>query len=473
MDNIITKQDIIILLSKPVQYEYFFKHLDKPKWFDYLSNELKVFDAIPKPEFTDDGEYTQFPPWWPGLYLEKVADKIPDKVFNVIMKIETNNIDAHVHCAKAILNMPTGFVKEKLKEIITLLDKWLDSIYPSYVHDLVIDLFKKFIDMKFYDETCRLFDILSKMKRNKIQGIEFRIESYYYDEIIKKHLPKLIQKRPFVILDIIDKRFREALNLDNGELVKTTSEFWRATIEDTDQTWGHGTKYRLFVVLRDSMEKVAEIDSKKTVGIVERYLKDEYLIFVRLAIHIIRESKFDNLAVSILTDKNNLYESEIFHEYALLMQERFSVLNATQKNQLIDWILKGPIRDDLKDDPKLSRRWIARWLFIIKKHLETDMEIANKKYLIDKYSKDFKKIKHPTLLSYTRTFTGPRSPLTADRLQKMTPREFVSWAKNEFKPPYDPFIGTPEGVSRLLEEIIKNNPEIYSHIQPVSATLDN
>ncbi len=332
---------LAILISKPEYYEYFFKKLDKPELFDWLSDEIKAFDNIPKPQLTDDGQYLQFPPWLPGQYLIKVANKIPDRVFEVLKKVKTENSHALDDCGKSILKMPNDFLIKEYKEIIDLLDRWLDSKYTGFTHITSIDLFRKYLDSGFFEGACRLLDILSKSKNEEIRGVKFRFKTYYYQKLVKELLQVLIENKPLMVLDIIEKRLKEAIeNETKDEASGDASIGWRYAIEDSPQNLGYDdVRNILSVVLRDTLYSLSLKEPEKAEEIIKRYLEERFSIFGRLAVHIIRESNFDDLAEALLTDINNLDRSGIHHEFFKLMQDNFSVLNSNQKKQFIEWIL--------------------------------------------------------------------------------------------------------------------------------------
>lgn len=455
--------NLALLLSKPEYFEYFFKKLDRPDFFDWINNKIRAFDSIPEPILIDDGQYTQFPIWWPGKYLVKVAGRIPDKVFAVVKKIETDNISALADCAQAILNMSPEFLKENAAEVVSLFDKWLDLEHTVYINDVATNLFKKYLNLEFFDETCMFLNILSKTKLLKPRGVHFRIEMYYYTDLVDKYMPKLIENRPIEVLYIIENRFRKVLQSHNNKTQYST--FHRSTVENSSQTWRHNAKDLLFEVLRDTIQTVTKLKPEESKKIIARYLTEKRTIFERLAIHIVRTSELNDIIIDIITNKENLYRTDIYHEFALLIKERFGILELEEKKRFITWIIEGPEDVENKNDPKTQqhiRFWQARRFLLIEEYLRQDDALEEFKDMLNEYKDVFTRIDHPDLLSYTQTFAGPRSPLTEKQLATMTPEQFIDWAKNKFPTPYDPIEGSPEGVARMLEGFIKQNPHPYA-----------
>jgi len=459
---------LALLISKPKYFEYFFKKLDRPDLFDWLDKEIHAFDSVPEPQLTDDGQYIQFSPWWPGKYLIKVVNKIPEKVFEVLKKIKTDNRLALDDCEQAILNMPDEFLKNNSVDIINLFDRWLDSKYVGLIHYKTTDLFKRYLDQEFYEGASKLLDILSKTVSDKTKDIRFRFETYYYKELIDEHFPKLLGNRPFDILNIIEKHLKEALDTESKDRdsAEDFSTIWRPTIEDSSQNLDYDDVKDIFSkILRDTLHKISHISSQKAREIIERYLNERYSIFKRLAIHAIRVNNFDDFAGILLTDKNNLDEPEIHHEFFKLVEEKFRVLNSEQKRLFITWIEDGPAKKDTEKEEEFKRYkrfWQARILLMIKEYIEKEEDLKEFRYLLSEYKYEFGKIEHPDFLTYSTSWVGPTSPLTTEEIAKMTPEEFINWIKNNLLPPYEMMGPSPEGVSRIFQGLVKENPEPYA-----------
>lgn len=461
------KNEILRMVSSFEYYErYFFQHFDNENWFDYLERS-KVFDNIKEPQLTEDEQYIQFPHWWPGEYLVKVVDKIPGKVFRVLKKVKTDNRSVLDDCMHAILNMPNGFLVENSKEIVVLIDRWLDSKYIGFIHDRAIELFGRYADLGFFKGACELLNILSKIKKERGKDIRFRFETYYYKELVKKHLPKLIENSPAEVLDIIEKHLKDALYKESED--KSSDDFssiWRPSIEDSPQNWRHDEiKDILSEVLRDTLYKVSQIQAQTVSKIIERYLKEHYSIFRRLAIHIIRIGNFNDLAETLLTDRNNLGKSEIYHEFFKLVGDKFGILNPEQKRQFVSWIVEGPIKERTEDEEEFKRykrSWQAIRLLMIKEYLDIDEDLEEFRYLLDEYKDEFVLIEHPSFLTYHTSLVGLTSPLTKEQIAEMTPKEFIQWIKNNLQPPYKIMASSPEGLSRIFQEVVRENPQPYA-----------
>jgi hypothetical protein len=460
MNKKITKEDIIHLLSKPARYEYFFRTLDKPGWFDFI-DEIGAFKEIPPPETIKEEGVIQFPVWWPGYYLIKVAGHIPDKVSNILKGIKTENRMAIDLAMEAILNLPVEFEKNLLPNV----DEWLNCKYQGLIDKYSIDLLDKFIKASDYDAAFALFDILSKPVKGIRRDAELRFDTYHYKEhVIKQMVPFLVDKDINKIIEIVEKRLKEAIKLEFGENEHDLSYIGRPTIEDSVQNYDFAIgdiKDIFTVILRDTLSTYFKKDKAGGEKVVIRYLGEKYSTFQRLAVHTIRICDLDNIAAEVLGKKDNLDGYEIHHEYFLLLKNKFGGLSPSMKKQLLDWINSGPNKER---DEKSKRWWIADRLFMLKDYILSDQQLKDYLPLLKEYDPEFKKMEHPEYLTYKIGWVGPTSPIDEETIKEMSPDEFVNFIKKEFKPSGGHWQPTPEGLARLLNDIVKENPAPYAAI---------
>jgi hypothetical protein len=457
------------LLANPMNYEYFFKKLEKPGWFDFLNSELQVFNNIPEPELVDDGRYVQYPVWWPGKYLIKVADKIPEKVAKIIKKIDTKNCLALDDAMQAFLNIPVSVSKD----LIYLIDRWLNLTERAHgVQRGAFDLLGKFIKENEFDAAIELLDILSKCQVRQRRGHNFRIEFFYFKEMLKKDLPELMNNCPIQILTVIEKRLKEAIwiNLKEETAGYDGSSVWRPAIEDNPQNWEHDNiRDILAVALRDALEVLCQKDLKKINEIIERYLKEPYPVFKRLAIHTVRmNSSLDSFVKIVLMDREKPDDHEIFHEFALLLKDKFNHLSDVEKIQFLEWIINGPERKSLdrsgEETIPYQKHWQYRRLYLLRSYLEQDGALEKYLSFLHQLEKELGGIETPEFLITRWEWTGPTSPKSEEKLASWGPNRFIDYIKTEFKPTGGWCEDTPIGLARILEKVVKENPAPYAQI---------
>ncbi|MFA5893990.1 MAG: hypothetical protein WC903_08540 [Candidatus Margulisiibacteriota bacterium] len=460
----IDKKQIMELLSKPAAYQYFFVNLDKAGWYEFI-DEIGAFKEIPPPERNEEGGTIQFPAWWPGYYLIKMANKAPGKVAQTLANINTENQNAITLAMQAMLNLPA----ENSKTLLAKIDEWLNRKYKGVglIDKYSIDLLEKLIKAGEFDAAFELFDILSKPIKGAHRHVELRFDTYHYRENIQKQLlPLLIESDIKRVMGIIEKRFKEAIKLEYGEKEYDLSYIGRPTIEDSDQNYDFAIgdiKDIFTVILRDSMLVLVEKDRPEAEKVVNRLLTEKYSLFRRLAIHTVRVKNLDNLASAVLGKRENLYDYEVYHEYMLLLKDKYGVLMPETKKQILDWVVEGP-GGEHKDDPGYVKHWQAKHLIMIKEQVLSDLQLSDYYPILKECESEFKKMEHPEHLTYKTSWVGPTAPLDREAIKNMAPDEILDYIKNKFKPSGGHWQPTPEGLARILNDIVKENPAPYAAI---------
>ncbi len=471
IDNFIAKRSYktsdIFAIDNLLQHEsyrkYFYKEIKDEALFDVLLKQLKAFDDIPSPKPSKDGKYIETTPWWPGEYLVKVANKIPDKVLNLLQRSETDNRFAIDDFANAILAMPKTYIVDKHEEIIQLFDNWLDSKHMmAIIYREAIALFKKYNELECYEGSIKLLNILSNVIKNRKEN-SYELVSYMRG--VEKHLPKLIDKKPHEVLNAFEKHLKEAIHKDSGDItIDDYSIGWRSTIEDSSQNWEFDEIRNMFlVILRNAIEKLVAVDPNKSREIIERYLNEKFTIFNRLAIHAIRIGNIEDLAKKVLLDRENIDKVEMHHEFFKLMEDKFGLLNINEKKMFINWIIAGPSRDMHDEETDRYRRdWSARRLKLLRSYLEKDEELKEFRLLLDQYKEEMEKITQPDLMVTRTSWKGPTSPITESDIKKMSPNDFIEWSKTNLRDSRQMMGPSPEGVARILEKVVRENPEPFA-----------
>jgi hypothetical protein len=79
----------------------------------------------------------------------------------------------------------------------------------------------------------------------------------------------------------------------------------------------------------------------------------------------------------------------------------------------------------------------------------------------DELVADFGRPDHPTFLSYTTSWTGPTSPYSSEELRELGPVR-VARALREWSAPDGPESPSPEGLGRILDEVVAEAAPEYA-----------
>jgi hypothetical protein len=461
------------LISKPKCYGYFFRKFDNadPMLFELLNNEICFYD-VPDLEQTEEGNII-FPGWGPGKYLGKVANRIPDKVLEVLTKIKTENYIVWTECAQIILKMPDKFLIENYEPISTLFGNWIIG-YSGFVANDAVKLFEKYIALGCLEGACKLLDILGKTTLDRKAEIVFRAGTHNYALLLgEKYLSSLIDKAPVEVMNIIEKHFRILLDMDSKNL-DDTSSIWRASIEPSDQNRNrHDTKSIFVDILRDTAISLGNKEPDTLRPFLDRWIQDRLSIFQRIAIHCIGICDgFDDLVQNVILDRSRFFglppHYHDYHEFILLIRDKYYKLSDEQKKQFLNWIVEGPPIDSKDDHVNFKQTRQLRVLLHIDNILRKDVEKDDvfKQYcnFVDKLKNSIPEIKNPSFLrsKFETYWIGSTSELSKEQIAEMSIEEFIEWSKINLQPPYSWESSTPEGVARVFKSVVKEIPLKYA-----------
>jgi hypothetical protein len=157
-------------------------------------------------------------------------------------------------------------------------------------------------------------------------------------------------------------------------------------------------------------------------------------------------------------------------EYSLLLSNCFGNLSISQKDFILGWLRAGPDVDKYKERARMnnftvsesdiadfSAQWLHERLSWIEPFLSGDL--LERYVLLDKElgpAPDFKSVS----LQTSAVWVGPTSPLTKDELLQKPTQELVEYLRR-WKPTEAPRDSSPEGLGRILSEVVKEHPEEF------------
>jgi len=448
------------LLSKmirPKLVEYLFRNLDKSGWFDSLKN-AGMIDNVQPPIKNNESDIIQSIPWWPGYYLLKVADKIPEKVTPLLAGLKTNdNWNALDLCFQITLKLPTEYARQLFPNI----DKWLDSNTFQIGDKYATDLLGRFVDAKDYESALQIFDIISKPVKKDRTGTSLRSDLYYNEDLKHKYLPALVQNNPEKVLEIIEKRLNEVIKIDKST-EDDYSYIWRPSIGESEENAIYGDAENIYVeMLRDALTHYYKGDQKATKTKTEEYLGNKYSIYKRIAIYIIDSCDMSECYEKVLTNKDFLGAYELSREYFVLLRNKYALLDINAKKKILELIESGPGKGVEQEQVK---QWTEKRLYKIGDIALQDERLKEHREFINKYKSGIDAAEKEIGIGTGKHWVGPTSPKTIEEIKEMKPDEIIDFIKNVFKPSGTYWQPTPEGLGRTLGTVIKENPGPYADI---------
>lgn len=440
-------EEVLSALQNESLRRYFFYELNNPAWVVPLKDK-GVLVSPPEPIKLEKG-LVRYPSWEAGEYLARVSQHCPKEVVEIISDLsDRENISAQTNLVDAAVNIPATYSAK----IVPILIKWLKQGYHFYLYHRAGELVIKLAKEKKWKAAMELFLVLLEQSK----------EQHEIHETLKKLVKTTAETQLFKALDLLEKSIHQII-------IKSKKDehgyIWRPSIEDHQQNVAsYDTKDLLISSTRDILKKCVKEDADKSRLRLEKYLKDKYKMYWRLAINTITQcpEELKDLIFPILNDEKYLYEGEVHHEYFELIKTGFPLLPDDEKKVFVDLIKRGPKKEI---DEHYKQCWIRDRLWIIQEHLNADLKKKLSK-IVDIYEEP----EHPEFRTYMRSWVGPESPMTKEELEKFTTEQLIALLI-EWKPKEKHFAPSPEGLARDLETIVSENPSEY--VEKTESFLDD
>jgi hypothetical protein len=456
--------------NNPVAFGHFFHPLSNPAWLQPLAKE-GLFDEPPEPEYDEEKWTIGFWAWPQSRYLARMAKIAPLDVLKIILSIpETKNVRVHSDFSEAAKAMPADLAAQLVPSIKAWLRGGGGLLLPKRSGELMEKLAKEGQMEAALDLARSLLAIAHDPRPPASLDWE-------YQEIVKNNLPPLVEKAGRDALEMLCGLLEEAIEQPRSEGGKKRfddhSRSWRSAIEEHGQNFGRSIKDYLVTAVRDAAEAVARKDARNVPDLVRFLRRKRFVIFRRLAHHILRlfpEGDPEHIEQTLMS-KGMLNRAPLWHEYALLLHEFFKHLSDGDQRTVLGWIGAGP------DPEKLKARHASFWgqaateeqigtyvkgwkrdkLALISEDLPGDWKAR-----FEDLTKELGPAEHPEFASYrSGGWFGPGSPMEAKDLATSTVSEIVTFL-GTWEPQDGWMSPSPEGLGRQLSSVVTKDPARFA-----------
>jgi hypothetical protein len=476
--------------KRPANYEYFFDQLRSPDWIQPLF-ENGLFQKPPDP--IREGDYIKFPFWPESQYLARVASLAPERVLDIALRIETDNVRVHEDLADAACTMPPNLAAQwATKEAQWVKNQeYLYFVLPEKLAALVVHLAKGGQVDAALDLARSLLAILPDSHiGERVDVSEYfrppepraRFEEWSYAEILKKHREDLVATAGEPALQLLCDLLEDSTRLSRGAYDAEVAQsrpyqdnlyIQRPAIEEHDQNQPTQLIDSLISAVRDSLEQLATEDPMVVQHLVTMLEQREWQIFHRLALYLLWRfpEAAPDLVSQRLTDRGRFDELGLRHEYALLARSCFATLDTVDKEKILRWIEEGPNLDlftaryeeregnspSEEDANRYADLWQRDRLALFSNGLPEEWE---RRY--DTLIEEYGPAEHPEFATYTTAmWVGPTSPIGTEDLRSMSVEEIARYLSS-WEPSGDFMTPSPEGLGRELASVITSDPEHFA-----------
>jgi hypothetical protein len=440
----------LVRLGRAAAQRYFFERLDNPEWIEPLL-KAGFFQHPPKPE-RDEIEGTVAFPFWPDMsFLVRMAPLKPDLVAGIAEKIDTENVRVQEDLAEIALRLPPPLAARMARKARPWVRSRFSFMLPNRLAKLAVHLAEGGeVDAAFVLASA-LLEIHSE-RRRKATGAgddddaEFAHrptlnEAWHYGETLRSVIPALTVADGPRALDVVSRLVESTIALQQRDTQGDGEDYsyvWRRAIEAHEQDHVRNRENFLVDALRDAAETLLKNGTLSVEYLVGFFEQRRWAIFHRLALHLLIEAApaGRELSAERLLRRDLFDEPRYRHEYARLLENRFSELGVDAQRQIIAWITDGPdltaaaerhqrfrgVVPTAEELEKHKRYWIRNHLAWFGKSLPDALAP-----LMQDLVAELGEPMHPTLSSYSVSRWGPTSPKSDDELRRMTIPEILAF----------------------------------------------
>jgi len=444
----------------------FWRMVETPEWLEFLRSEGRFINP-PAPLRTEKG--IQFPVWWASKYLATMAAKAPQAVAQIFRGIETTN-------ASVLGDMLDAAIAMQSSVAATLVQRISKAVAANLVD------FKKTSDLcdslavnDQIDGALALADALFAPRSDKTDVALSGHEEYWQRHALEKFAPRLATSRPIEFLPRLCVWLRTAIN-EKGPSDKQFdfSTIWRPAIEEHEQNniydfagWLVGLARKLF----EETVSSNRIGLSQALSILER---EQFIAFKRLRLHLINHFAEKNVALAreTMMDRSMFDNVEFKHEYAMLIGQRFLLLDPSERAKWLNWVEAGPdlVGFDLwikrvtgkdatnEDRDRHKRYWKFQRLHWIRNYLD-----SKDKQFYEEMLAEHGEPKLADLNSYHESGFGVKSPIRIEEIQNLSFAEAVdkiaTWRSEKTAAVA---LDELEGLMSLFRQYLAANAEQFS-----------
>ncbi len=475
LDNHIPKNETTLV--------YLFQHCNDPKWLPRF-DERGFFDHPPSGVYDHENDLMQYPQWPAGIYLQKVAKDKPKEVTRIIERIPVpDNFQVHENLIRAIANMPADISARHIDLVINC----IQSGSVSHTADSYMDLVFHLAENGFSDEASEIIRKLygpvksdDKSSRTPYSSSDLAVSNYAYEDFLINQIKELRKHLGEETINLLAQIMDDFLH-DQFSSPKDASFSWARSLSlDPNQSYRsvHHVKNNILRALISEMNHFIKDGTSYTdiVAILDDY---DWHLFDRIKLLLYKRHDDLEQIKPILLDDKLFDQYWISREYKSTLEKFYQDLAEEEQQQILGWIDEGlsfetakkrHVENDPTDEEveKLQKHWKLVKLHPIAEYLENSWK---NKYesLVDTFGNP-KKEEDTFDIQY---HTGPTSPKDVEELSQHSPEEVIAYLK-EWEPEETYGSPSPRGLSRVLREVIEEQPAAYAeHAADFKTLLPN
>lgn len=461
----------------------FFERLENPLWVHALSRR-HVF-ALP-PEMAADSRGQQFWQLWPeGEYLVRMAQTVPEEVTTAVLAAaSSSNPVVRELVLRAALALPSDLAARLVPSIERYLGE--NSLFDGTE---VVALMEHLASGGQARPTLRLAKAAFLPRRighdSDTQGgprsrnVTAGVEPYWFGELMPRVIAVLTSVQAEKALTTLIAWLNAFLEA-SGQLVDEASGYdvsyiWRPSIAPHEQNQGYEDYGdQLVDAVRDVCD--AQLQSGRCVADVLTTLeRGKQPLLRRIALHALaRRVGADPEAARQASHRlgnAELLESEYRREYSQLATAALPHLSVEERNAWCALVLDGPPKsaEDLQKQAEYRRmdgesiedailRVGEYWQLGVLSGIDRAALPTAAAQRLANLEAAHGVLENPTFASFSTSWVGPMSPLSAEELEDLSPDDLIAFLCTWVPDSRERWSASKEGLARSFESRVKAQP---------------
>ena len=397
----------------------------------WLPNMINVgFFDNPQPAILKDGSLPIYQIWASSRYLIRCAEDFPNETYKIISEIQFKNEKEQNPAIYAdFLECLTHLELSKIERIAkkSLDEKWYDFIGDYFFTEKYIQLTEKLFLENKSDIAIKLLENIfcPKLSENKTRtnglmeivvykSVTYPFEEFWFEKHLKELMAISMPKEPLLIIKSLVKLLSASIELDlEGKKLDKSQDcsyYWRRTIEEHEQNFGHDIRSLFVSYLAKSLADLGSAELQLLKDNMNILQEQDFSIFRRLELYLytLFPNEFKNeIEKSLVTFFEN---EDSHHEYYNLIKKTFNQISKNIQEKIFNLIDTGFSTEKFEkrkdnDGEKAAQTQERHWKFI---NLEPIVDHLDEEHqeIYSKLAKEFQPPEHPGFLSYMTTQIG-------------------------------------------------------------------
>ncbi|XVV00211.1 hypothetical protein ACQPW3_22450 [Actinosynnema sp. CA-248983] len=353
--------------------------------------------------------------------------------------------------------VPTSHAARLAPRVVTAVQSRFGVLSPERVGELVVRL----CDGEHGEDALSVASaLLARLTTG--EGPTSGAEVYEYAEILREHLPRLVQTVGMQALALFADLLAEVLGRDlkhhdDTVAFRDGSRFWRPGITGYEHQAESDLRHALVNAVRDAAQTLADSDPSRTSEIATTLKSYRWTVFRRLALHLLTQhpDAARDLVAAQLCEPGVLRDRDLQREYLQLAHSGASCLDSGTLRRLLTLIDDGPHGDPHTSAPEYAARWRRDRLASLRGMLPIEWE-ARYQALVAEYGAAYQPTEPDPDLNVV--FHGsPAPPVSADDLAAMSTDTLIEFLLTWQPPEEDRWRLTAGALRGVLATAVRND----------------